>query len=297
QEKIEDCQKNIRKLLKNGGANSIEEFRTRGQLFSERKRLLQEISLAKKNMHTISGKRDHDYLIKKLNTLTLEEAQTQEKELELKIEDINRELEDLRNRRAELKQRIEALKTADDIARLRAEEEHILTEIQQAAFNWSRFAVAKYLIDKAKDKFEKEQQPQIIRDSGHFFQKITNSGYTEMLAPIGEDTFEVVTSRKVRKKPEDLSRGTAEQLYLAIRFGYIKNHAESSDPLPVIMDDILVNFDPIRAKNAAKSILELSKEQQILFFTCHPETINTFKKVDDRVPLYIIKGGHIAIEN
>lgn len=297
QEKIDDCQKNIRKLLEKGGAKNIEEFRKRGQIYFESKRLHQENSQAKKNMHTISGERDHDFLIKKLDPLTLEEAQTQEKELALKIDDINRDLEELRNARAGLKQRIESIKTADDISRLRAEEEHVLTEVQQATFNWAKYTVAKYFIDKAKDKFEKEQQPQVIRDSGIFFKKITNSNYTKLLAPIGEDTFEVVTSTKGRKKPEDLSRGTAEQLYLAIRFGYIKNHAESSDPLPVIMDDILVNFDPIRARNAAEAILELSKEQQVLFFTCHPETINTFKKIDAKVPVYIIKGGHIAIEN
>ena len=59
-------------------------------------------------------------------------------------------------------------------------------------------------------------------------------------------TIEVVTDRGEIKRPEILSRGTAEQLYLAIRFAYITNYSAHSESLPVIMDDVLVNFDPKR---------------------------------------------------
>ncbi len=116
---------------------------------------------------------------------------------------------------------------------MRADEERLLAEIQQAAIEWARYAVAKYMIDKAREKFEREQQPRVIRDAGAFFKKITGSRYTELLAPIQEETIEVISSKKERKKPEELSRGTAEQLYLAIRFGYIRNRAKSSEALPV----------------------------------------------------------------
>ena len=43
--------------------------------------------------------------------------------------------------------------------------------------------------------------------------------------------------------------------------------------MPVVMDDILVNFDPERAQEACRAIGELSKDQQVLLFTCHPETV------------------------
>jgi uncharacterized protein YhaN len=293
QGKFYQCQQRINSLLQEGGTDSEEAFRRRGNLFFERKRLLQETTLAKKNMQRISGESSIGDLRKSLSALTLDEIQTREKEMALEAGGIERDLEDLRNKRAELKQSIETMKSVDDIARLRADEERLLAEIQGAAFDWARYAMARYLIDKAREKFEREQQPKVIRDAGVFFQKITKSHYTELFAPIGEDTIEVITSKKERKKTEELSRGTAEQLYLAVRFGYIRSRAENSDPLPVIMDDILVNFDPIRAPEAAGAILELSKHQQVLFFTCHPETIEHFKKIDNQVPLYMMENGNI----
>ena len=47
---------------------------------------------------------------------------------------------------------------------------------------------------------------------------------------------------------DELSRGTGEQLYLALRFGLIEEFAGQAEPLPVVMDDILVNFDVERAR-------------------------------------------------
>ena len=38
------------------------------------------------------------------------------------------------------------------------------------------------------------------------------------------------------------------------------------------MDDILVNFDPERARRTAESVAELAGTHQVLFFTCHPRT-------------------------
>ena len=46
--------------------------------------------------------------------------------------------------------------------------------------------------------------------------------------------------------PIDLSRGTREQLYLAVRLGLIEEFAQRGTSLPLVLDEILVNFDPER---------------------------------------------------
>ena len=72
--------------------------------------------------------------------------------------------------------------------------------------------------------------------------------------------------------PAELSRGTVEQLYLALRFGLIEEFARHAEPLPVVMDDILVNFDEARAERAAAAIGRLAESHQVVFFTCRRET-------------------------
>jgi len=115
---------------------------------------------------------------------------------------------------------------------------------------------------------------------------MTRGRYTKIIAPVGADTIEVLAAAGERRKPEELSRGTTEQLYLALRFGYIRLRAADHERLPVVMDDILVNFDPHRATEAASAILKLADEHQILFFTCHPETVAQFRKHDTSLPVY-----------
>ena len=48
--------------------------------------------------------------------------------------------------------------------------------------------------------------------------------------------------------------------------------------LPVIVDEVLVNFDPDRALRAAAAFVELSKTNQVLVFTCHPTVVGFFRR-------------------
>ena len=73
-----------------------------------------------------------------------------------------------------------------------------------------------------------------------------------------------------------MSRGTREQLFLALRFGLILELGQRAERLPVIVDEALVNFDPTRGTRAAGSFIELSETNQVLVFTCHPQIVEWF---------------------
>jgi uncharacterized protein YhaN len=94
--------------------------------------------------------------------------------------------------------------------------------------------------------------------------------------PIGERTVTVMDGTGGTKRPQDLSRGTREQLYLALRFGLVREFGEHAERLPVVVDEVLVNFDPDRARLAAEAFATLSETNQVLVFTCHPGTADLF---------------------
>ncbi|NLM84546.1 MAG: hypothetical protein GX189_07585, partial [Clostridiales bacterium] len=66
-----------------------------------------------------------------------------------------------------------------------------------------------------------------------------------------------------------LSAGTVDQVYLALRLAVCRLVLPQEDPAPLILDDALANFDDTRMGYALDYLLELSKERQILLFTCH----------------------------
>ena len=66
-----------------------------------------------------------------------------------------------------------------------------------------------------------------------------------------------------------VSDGTRDQLYLSLRIASIERQLEGNEPIPVILDDILVHFDDERAKLALGQLGELAERTQVLYFTHH----------------------------
>ena len=72
---------------------------------------------------------------------------------------------------------------------------------------------------------------------------------------------------------EGMSDGTCDQLYLSLRLASLENWLERHEPIPVIVDDILLNFDDERASAALKALQDLSAKTQVLFFTHHQHLV------------------------
>ena len=130
------------------------------------------------------------------------------------------------------------------------------------------------------EKFQDERKPIVIKHAQEMFSVITENRYPELHSPI-EDKKSIIVSEKLglRKSPQELSVGTREQLYLSLRFGLIKEYGNSSESLPVIVDEILINFDPERAARTATAFGKLSETNQVLVFTCHPWMVDVFRSV------------------
>jgi uncharacterized protein YhaN len=83
---------------------------------------------------------------------------------------------------------------------------------------------------------------------------------------------------------EGMSDGTTDQLYLAVRLASLETYLDRNEPLPFIVEDVLIKFDDDRATAALQALAELSKRTQVIFFTHHRHlvelaTTNVSKKV------------------
>ncbi|MFO0425977.1 MAG: ATP-binding protein, partial [Planctomyces sp.] len=94
---------------------------------------------------------------------------------------------------------------------------------------------------------------------------------------------------------EQLSGGTREQLFLSIRFALVREFARRGVELPLVMDDLFVNFDQERTDAAADCLIEIAAEgQQVLFFTCHEHLAHLFQKKHIE-PLWL-PGHRVAVD-
>ena len=153
----------------------------------------------------------------------------------------------------------------------RQELEGLRARADGAAERYVVDSLAVKLLNLARERFERERQPEVVRTAGRVFSAMTGGRYTDVRVPL-DGTVTVLTEAGGVRTSDQLSRGTAEQLYLALRVGLIGSLGATGAALPVLMDDVVVNFDPERRAGAVMAIGELAALRQVIFFTCHPET-------------------------
>ncbi len=281
-------------LLTEGEAASEEEFRDRAALWEKRLQLLNDVDRTESNIRKLSETEEIAPLREALGCLSKEELKIENEACAGRIAEMDEALHRAYDEKARLSEELRTLASADDLSTLRQEEEKIIEEIRLQSLEWGSHAIARHLLLEARKRFQEEQQPKVISDAAGFFSLITGGRYEKIVAPIGEDTIEIVSRDGRTKRPEHLSRGTAEQLYLALRFGYIANFTGSGETLPVVMDEILVNFDAARTRQAASAILALARTHQVIYFTCHPEIAALFQGLQNDIAMYEMKEGQVC---
>ena len=135
-----------------------------------------------------------------------------------------------------------------------------------------------------RDYYEREHQPQALREASLYLQRLTSGRYTRVWTPLGEHSLRVDDSAGTSLRVEVLSRGTREQLFLALRLALVSAYARRGVQLPLVLDDVLVNFDVGRAKAAAMVLRDFARQgHQILIFTCHEHIAKLFKNIKAEV--------------
>ena len=273
----QDVADQITALLKSGKAEDADDFRRRERFFQERAGLNATIANSLDQMQRISGPGDAlEALRTTLADTDLQTIRDGVRECEAQLEEIDAQRSDLDTERGAIRTTLDGLAGEEDSSRLRLERHRLSEELQGHAREWAVRTIAESLIRQAQSKFERERQPDVIRHAERFFLDVTDGAYQGVYSPLGSSEINVKDAAGNIRTPQQLSRGTREQLFLALRFGLILELGQRSERLPVIVDEALVNFDPDRGTRAAGSFIDLSETNQVLVFTCHPQIVDWF---------------------
>ena len=281
---FQEAKEELEQLFRIGGAEDAEDFRRRAG-FSERRAELESKSrTALVQLQRLSGPGEPlESLKTDLAGTNLQSITDEIISLEEEQAGVDAQHGDLSAQSGSIQTELDSLVGEEESSRMRMERNILLEQLKEYARDWSRLTLAQNLLHEARGKFERERQPEVVRYAQKVFAAITKGRYPQVYSPLGEQTITVTDVDGRSKQPSELSRGTREQLFLALRFGLIRELGQRTEPLPVIVDEILVNFDPDRALRAAVAFTELSDSNQILVFTCHPTVVELFREASSAV--------------
>ena len=161
--------------------------------------------------------------------------------------------------------------------RCKLETQQVSTRLDEAKTDFARLLLAKRMLEAAIATWESKRQPEVYAKASRLLSLMTEGRWTEVVLT-AEGTLEVVDAVKCRRAPVHLSLGTCQQLYLALRIALLTSADNVGRAIPILADDILVNFDEHRRTGAARALAELAETRQVILFTCHEDVARALKK-------------------
>jgi uncharacterized protein YhaN len=148
--------------------------------------------------------------------------------------------------------------------------------LAEQAREWAINQAISTAIKETMRNLKEKRLPEVLRGAERYFKQLTGGRY-EALEINSESIFEAVAEDGMRYTIAELSQGTKEQAYVALRFA-LADSLQQSAPFPIIMDDPFVHFDRLRIGNMVQLVDSIQTKHQVLYFTCHENMIDQWSK-------------------
>ena len=167
----------------------------------------------------------------------------------------------------------------DRAARLGAELEVVKSELEEQIDRYILVHLAERVLDRVTDRYARENQPSLLQYTSELLARITGGRHVRVVVQPETRSLATVDRNGQLRAPADLSSGTCEQLFLALRLAYVLDLCDRSEPLPVILDDVLVNFDDERAAASLAALRDAARATQVILLTCHGRWLDLARRV------------------
>ena len=251
-------------------ADSIEEIKAALEKISEKANKQKQI------------KQQLNYIAKDIGNIPYEAARQKLSEMSVTETD-DTDFESLKAEYAELCDKITAEKeeliSAETKARTQLENTENpdavsdrIKELQTKAEEQDKFCrTAEKALEVLLESFtelRRDYGSELEKKAGAVFAGLTGGKYTGMRI---SNSFDISVEKKDEfgeKEVAYLSSGTADQAYLSLRLALSELMFEGAERLPVIMDDVLIQYDDRRMESAVRYLSEYSANGQTVMFTC-----------------------------
>ena len=252
---------NIENTRRQGKRDELQNFL---KSWESQLRVLDELDRARDNIHnTQRYLQDLEAMARHTEKPVAEDTLVLSREETLQeLGEVTTNLERTRHKLAQLQGRMELLPDEEQLQRNLALARHRLAELEQ-----TRTAIthAQNALETAMQELQRRFAPRITQRAEALLARLTGGTYSRIT--IGED-LTMMAAREgeaTMRSPNWRSEGTGDQMYLALRLAVWE---ELSGESPLILDDALVRFDQGRMERAMELLEELSRERQILLFSC-----------------------------
>lgn len=261
-----------RHLLQAGGAENGEEFLRKGAdaaRYEELDRSIRQWNLLLFGTLEQEKTDEIEAVLRTCDEDELVQRAEWAKRIKAEVEAKRVELQEKRGRLLQEMESLESRGLEGDLLQQLAQKK---SQLGDALDKYAVMAVCHELIARVRKIYEEERQPAVLQAASNYLQQMTGGTYRRILMKMGNQELLAEHAEHGPIGSAYLSRGAAEQLYLAMRLA-LSDAVSGHMRLPILLDDLFVNFDHTRMTGALSVIHNVTAQHQVIMMTCHDHVV------------------------
>ncbi|MCG8550201.1 MAG: AAA family ATPase [Desulfobacterales bacterium] len=273
---IRHSQEKLTELKKQAGVETVEALCEAGEKSNHKRTLLKSIEALEQELNRNGDGLGIERLEEEFKNCDIDALDGEREKISIVLKELQFHRDHLRDQRRTIQNEIDEKDGSALAANLSAQAEEHLAGIARYAEHYLRFQIGALILEQQIEKYRKENQAPVLGRAGELFSRLTLGSYgglrdeldasgKPMLLGVRPDNHEVAVT--------GMSDGSRDQLYLALRLATLEQHIKKEEPMPFVVDDILIGFDDDRTRVCLEVLAQLSTNIQVLLFTHHQRVL------------------------
>ncbi|MDZ4176028.1 MAG: AAA family ATPase [Hydrogenophaga sp.] len=191
------------------------------------------------------------------------------------------EIASLSNTYGTQKSAFDTLDGTDRAAKAEARRQEAIAAMGDAAERYLKLHTASRLLKWSMEKFRETKQGPMLAKASAIFNVLTLGSFSRLLVDSEEAAPRLFGIRPNGEQVDvsGMSEGSRDQLYLALRLAALELQIDQGLSMPLIADDLFINFDDARTAAGLRVLGELSRKMQVVFLTHHDHLVPLAQEV------------------
>jgi uncharacterized protein YhaN len=292
QTSIDKLERSIHAMLADWGVESVEQLEEQQKSKQEHLKLAAQLHTAEQRIRSmLAGHVPYDTMAQWLSPEHRHELEKRWESLTHRMQQARSRVDQLLQRQGEVSQEMKTLASDRRLAEVQLEMATLEKQIQVGRSRWKTLAATHRMLEQVCEVYETQRQPETLREASGFLKQLTGGKYTRIWTQLGKNQLRIDNQTGQALPLEVLSRGTREAVFIALRLALASAFNRRGVAVPLVLDDVLVNFDSHRAQLAAQVLKDFAAMgHQVIMFTCHEHIMRMFHQIDVQVRVLPVQG-------
>ncbi len=278
---IESSESYLNDLCREAGSSEYEELEELEKLSAQARTIREKINNLEEQLLDLSGGSTVEDLIEEAEEIDPDALPSRIKMLTEKIGELEERRSEIQEAIGREKNELERMDGSAKAAEAAEKAQEFLAGIHDGVDRYMRLRLASVILRNEIERYRSQNQAPILNLAGNLFSELTLGAFKELQTDFNDKDEPILISVRPsgEKVPiKGMSEGSRDQLYLSLRLASLKKYLKNNEPVPLIVDDILINFDDERARATLRVLADLSHKNQVIFFTHHSHLVELAKK-------------------